>query len=177
MRLLRRLGPGHHRRKADELAVMFRLVLGPDLLHRRDLENPAEVRSPRLLVYGTASRRLYCSSWRVARLRGSRNIWLGGPCSTMRPSAITTISLALAEFRGHDRGRHDRHRACEPRFPKPASCRFHSRRIRDGVHSELGAVAAGCGAYRQAGYHGKHRKRNTSDVIASSTLSARSHRA
>jgi dihydroorotase len=37
MRLLRRLGPGHHRRKADELAVMFRLVLGPDLLHRRDL--------------------------------------------------------------------------------------------------------------------------------------------
>jgi hypothetical protein len=27
----------HHRRKADELAVMFRLVLGPDLLHRRDL--------------------------------------------------------------------------------------------------------------------------------------------
>ena len=24
----------------------------------------------------------------------------------MRPSAITTISLALAEFRGHDRGRH-----------------------------------------------------------------------
>jgi hypothetical protein len=29
MRLLRRLGPGHHRRKADELAVMFRLVLGP----------------------------------------------------------------------------------------------------------------------------------------------------
>src|ERR1700730_18663288 len=37
MRLLHRLGPGHHRWKTDHLAVKFRLVLGPDLLHRLDL--------------------------------------------------------------------------------------------------------------------------------------------
>jgi hypothetical protein len=37
MRLLLRLGPGHHRRKVDELAVVFRLVVGPDRLHCLDL--------------------------------------------------------------------------------------------------------------------------------------------
>ena len=39
-----------------------------------EMTQPAGLRSPRVLVYGTASRRLYCSSWRVARLRGARNI-------------------------------------------------------------------------------------------------------
>src|SRR5260221_11427369 len=33
MRFLYRLGPGHHRREMDGLTVIFRLVLGPDLLH------------------------------------------------------------------------------------------------------------------------------------------------
>ena len=36
MRLLHRLRPGHHRRNVDQFAVIFRLRLGPDLLHRLD---------------------------------------------------------------------------------------------------------------------------------------------
>src|ERR1700719_4049472 len=36
IRLLGRLRPSHHRREVDELAVIFGLVLGPDLLHRLD---------------------------------------------------------------------------------------------------------------------------------------------
>jgi hypothetical protein len=34
---LRRLRPGHHRREVDDLAVVFRLRLGPNLAHRLDL--------------------------------------------------------------------------------------------------------------------------------------------
>jgi len=37
MRLLQRLGPSHHRREVDDIAVVFRLILGPDRLHRLDL--------------------------------------------------------------------------------------------------------------------------------------------
>src|SRR5204862_4150206 len=33
VRLLHRLRPGHHRAEIDDLAVIFRLVLGPDCLH------------------------------------------------------------------------------------------------------------------------------------------------
>jgi hypothetical protein len=33
MRFLNRLGPSHHRRKIDELSVIFRPRLGPDRLH------------------------------------------------------------------------------------------------------------------------------------------------
>ena len=36
VRLLDRLGPRHHRRELDELAVVLRLRLGPDRLHRLD---------------------------------------------------------------------------------------------------------------------------------------------
>ena len=45
MRPLHRLGPGHHRREIDKLAVIFRLGLGPDRLHRLDLlAHPLEAR-------------------------------------------------------------------------------------------------------------------------------------
>src|SRR6516165_10392543 len=37
MRLLHRLRPGHDRAELDKLAVIFRLGLGPDRLHRFDL--------------------------------------------------------------------------------------------------------------------------------------------
>ena len=37
VRFLHRLRPGHHRVEIDDIAVVFRLVLGPDRLHRLDL--------------------------------------------------------------------------------------------------------------------------------------------
>jgi hypothetical protein len=36
MRFLHRFGPGDHRIEIDELAVMFRILLRPDFLHRLD---------------------------------------------------------------------------------------------------------------------------------------------
>src|SRR5207237_3951082 len=36
-RVLNRLRPSHHRREIDDVAVIFRLRLGPDLAHRLDL--------------------------------------------------------------------------------------------------------------------------------------------
>ena len=59
-------------------AILARLASGEatvmELAEPFEMTQPAGLRSPRVLVYGTASRRLYCSSWRVARLRGARNI-------------------------------------------------------------------------------------------------------